>query len=618
MYQYTTRTILLSSVVFLYGCGHQNKRTLPLETPSFPADDKDSETVEEEEETVTPRSAKPKKSEHLRGQVDKNKAGGGRPQLEPPREPEPSPQVIYPVETELDFESIDIAGELAKPQGSLLLERSSQSFGSASANISPSFDQSKQQKIHKQVEDSSQMTEEFTDYGINPFVKATKDKLSTFSIDVDTASYTIGRRKLTEGFLPPYASVRVEEYINYFNYEYSAPQNEPFSVHLEGMPDPFRAERHILRVGLQGKEITPTERPSLRLTFLVDVSGSMSGQDKLPMAQRAMHLLVDTLREDDSISLVTYASGSEVILPPTYGDRKEEIREAIDRLVANGSTSMSSGVDLAYDMAWKSFKDGAENRVVVLSDGDANVGNTSWEDILMHIKGYADRGVTLSTIGFGMGNYKDTQMEQLANKGDGNNYYIDSFDEARRLFVDGFNQTMFTIARDVKLQVEFNPSYVDSYRLIGYENRDIADQDFRNDRVDAGEIGAGHNVTALYELVLHDAKPQGLQAKDMAFVRVRYEQPGGDSNAVERVWKFTESDMAPSAKKSTKSLRLAYSVSVFAEILRRSPHAIGISMSELIAFANAFCDSGNKDEVQFLELLAKAEELGASQFISER
>ena len=457
-------------------------------------------------------------------------------------------------------------------------------------------------------------TEAYVDYGINPFVLANQDKLSTFSIDVDTASYTIARRKLNEGHLPPFESVRVEEFINYFDYNYAPPSVEPFSVHTEVMVDPFRADRHIFSVGLQGKEIDPVDRPALRLTFLVDVSGSMNSVDKLPLAKKAMHLLVDTLREDDSISLVTYASGSEVILQPTYGDKKQQIHDAIDRLNAAGSTAMSSGMDLAYQMAWKSFKQGAENRVVVLSDGDANVGKTSWQDMLKQIKGYADRGVTMSTIGLGMGNYKDSNMEQLANKGDGNNYYVDSFEQARRIFVDGFNQTMFTIARDVKIQVEFNPAYVHSYRLIGYENRDIADQDFRNDRVDAGEVGAGHNVTALYELILHENTAKGLQSKDMSVIRVRYEPPGADTSATERVWSHSIDNIQ---RQGSAQIQLAYCVSAFGEILRRSPYAATISMEKLIAYAERGIPAG-KDQQELLGLMRKAKGLGVEDVISQK
>jgi Ca-activated chloride channel homolog len=460
-------------------------------------------------------------------------------------------------------------------------------------------------------------SEEYTDYGINPFTSAADDAVSTFSIDVDTASYTIARRKLNEGTLPPFSAVRVEEYVNYLDYGYESGEASPFTVDMEAMEDPFREDRHIFRVGVQGMEYTTEDRPTLHLTFLADISGSMTSVDKLPLAQKAMHLMVDEMREDDTVALATYAGAVRRVLAPTSGKNKAEIHAAIDQLTAGGSTAMSSGMDLAYEMAWSRFEPGAENRVVVLSDGDANVGRTGWQDMLSQIKSYADRGVTMSTIGFGMGNYKDTRMEQLSNKGDGNNFYIDSYDQAKRVFVEDFGSSMITIARDVKIQVEFNPELVSSYRLIGYENRDIADKDFRNDRVDAGEVGAGHNVTALYELILTD-KAKRKSGSDMATTRLRYESPGADKAATEKSWTFAAGQAGQDASDASKELRLAYTAGTFAEVLRRSPHASGISMDELIAFGSEAKRRGEKDDQELLELIRKAKSLGAGQFVASR
>ncbi len=449
--------------------------------------------------------------------------------------------------------------------------------------------------------------EEYTDYGINPFVQTSKDALSTFSIDVDTASYSIARRKINEGTLPNYASVRAEEYINYFDYEYdtaSLSQANPFAIDMELMHHPMKEDREILRVGLQGMEYSVDSRPPLHLTFLVDVSGSMSSHDKLPLAKEAMHMLVDTLREDDTVALATYAGNISKVLAPTFGDNRKTIHAAIDRLHSGGSTAMSSGLDLAYEMAWQSFEPGAENRVIVLSDGDANVGRTGWTDMLSQIQSYADRGITMSTMGFGMGNYKDTRMEQLANNGDGSNYYIDSRAQAHRVFVEDFNSTMLNIARDVKIQVEFNPALIQSYRLIGYENRDIADKDFRNDRVDAGEIGSGHNVTALYEIVRTDEYARG----SLVTTRLRYEKPGPDSVASEQSWTLANH----TASRPTHATELAFVAGTFAEILRRSPYASSISMAELKDYAVDVMRRGNKDEQELLSLIQQAEALGAS------
>ena len=456
-------------------------------------------------------------------------------------------------------------------------------------------------------------SEAYTDHGVNPFTIVTQDALSTFSIDVDTASYSIARRKIEEGGLPPQAAVRVEEFVNYFDYDYAEPSSGPFAVHMEAMPDPFRPGHHLLRVGVQGDEISRAERPPVHLTFLADVSGSMSSGDKLPLAKEAMHMLVDGLREDDTVGLCTYAGRVARVLEPTSAANKRAIHDAIEALNSGGSTAMSSGIDIAYEMAWQTFEEGHENRVIIMSDGDANVGNTSWEQMLANIKGYADRGVTVSTIGFGMGNYKDTLMEQLSNNGDGNNYYIDDRDQAQRVFVEELGGTLVTIARDVKIQVEFNTDSVYSYRLIGYENRDIADEDFRNDRVDAGEIGSGHNVTALYDVILRDG-----YARELATVRLRWEAPGADKAATEKAFRFSHSALKETSYLTSRPTRIAYSAATFAEILRGSPHAAEISLERLAQFATKAARSGNSDDMELVELMRRAAALGVQNVASNR
>ncbi|MFT4975569.1 MAG: Ca-activated chloride channel family protein [Myxococcota bacterium] len=458
-------------------------------------------------------------------------------------------------------------------------------------------------------EDRASSTEEYTDYGVNGFTLVDQDALSTFSIDVDTASYTVARRKLTEGGLPPIASVRVEEFVNYFDYEYAPPAysaTHPFNVHFEAFPDPFRAGRHIMRVGVQAKEIPVSERPPLHLTFLVDVSGSMSSADKLPLAQQAMHMLVDTLQEGDTVALATYAGRTAEILQPTDVTNKSAIHEALGALQSGGSTAMSSGLDIAYNMALRSFEEGAENRVIVLSDGDANVGSTGWDSMLGQIKDKANMGITMSTVGLGMGNYRDTLMEQLANNGDGNNYYIDSRQQAQRVFVEEMAGTIFTVARDVKIQVEFNDDSVSAYRLLGYENRDIADRDFRNDRVDAGEIGSGHNVTALYEVILKEG-----YADTLATVRLRYEAPGADKAATEVSFPFPDQALKELDSQAGQNTRIAYAAATFAEILRDSPNTNEMSLDAVIAFAEQARRSGEKDDAELIKLMKKARTLGA-------
>ncbi len=454
--------------------------------------------------------------------------------------------------------------------------------------------------------------ERFTDHGVNPFTVVADDAQSTFGMDVDTASYTVIRKRLIDGQLPATAAVRVEEFVNYFDYGYAAPRDDsPFAVHMSAMPDPFREGRHILSVGVQAKEVDRDEREPVHLTFLVDISGSMSSADKLPLAQTAMHLLVDSLQEEDTVALATYAGATRKVLTPTSAVNKRQIHEAIDRLSAGGSTAMSSGIDIAYEMAWESFEQGHENRVIVLSDGDANVGKTSWDDLLSQIKTYADKGVTLSTIGLGMGNYNDSLMQQLSNKGDGNNYYIDDEEQARRVFVDQLGGTLVTVARDAKIQVEFNPESVYAYRLLGYENRDIADKDFRNDKVDAGEVGAGHSVTALYEVILREG-----YERDLATVRLRWEKPGADvghggKGAVEKSFGFLDHALAERVDQADKDLRIAYAAATFAEVLRQSSEVSELSMDALIAFAKEARRAGEADDVELVKMMERARSLGA-------
>jgi|GEM_PF-666601 len=448
-------------------------------------------------------------------------------------------------------------------------------------------------------------TEGYTNYGVNDMTSTAQDRFSTFSIDVDTGSYTIARRKLNEGMLPPSAAVRVEEFINYFPYEYEAPNGPaPFAVHMEATPNPFQDGHHVLRVGVQAQEVDLSERKPVHLTFLVDVSGSMSSPDKLGLAQRSLRFLVDQLQEGDTVALATYAGRVSAVLEPTDIANRGAVHSAIMGLSSSGSTAMNSGIQLAYRMAQAAYVPNSENRVIVLSDGDANVGPSNHSDILNTIREYANNGITLSTIGFGMGNYQDTMMEQLANQGDGNYSYIDSYDEAKRVFGENLAGTLNVVARDVKLQVEFNPTAVSSYRLIGYENRDIADRDFRNDSVDAGEIGAGHTVTALYDLVL-----TGNDADELATVRVRNKAPGPDSPAVEWLTTMPTSEMVSSFTQATPSMRIAFSAATFAELLRGSPYAAEVSWEDLISLTSQAQRDGIAADDELLSLQQRAASL---------
>ena len=448
-------------------------------------------------------------------------------------------------------------------------------------------------------------SEQYTNHGVNRMTLTEEDALSTFAIDVDTASYAIARRKLQSGYLPPAGAVRVEEFVNYFSYDYPSPRDErPFAVHMEAAPSPYQPGHHLLRVGVKGREQLGQQRPPVRLTFLVDVSGSMSSADKLPLAKEALEFLVGQLGVEDSVAIATYAGRVRRVLAPTPTTKRSRIYRAIDSLGAGGSTAMNSGIDLAYEMAAQAYVEGAENRVVVLSDGDANVGPASHQGILKTIAQHAGQGITLSTIGFGTGNYKDTLMEQLADKGDGNYHYCDSMAEAEKVFGKDLAGTIRTIARDVKIQVEFDPQAVLAYRLVGYENRDVADRDFRNDAVDAGEVGSGHRVTALYDLLLRDDAGEHL-----ATVRLRAKPPGKDAAASEWFTSLTRSSLRDEFAGTSRDYRLATGAAGFADKLRGSQYMEEVGYRQVAAVVRDALRPGHAEDGELLELVERAAEL---------
>ena len=415
------------------------------------------------------------------------------------------------------------------------------------------------------VNDSDYDLTFFQHYGVNPFIDTEDDHLSTFAIDVDTASYTVARRFLDDGNLPDQNAVRVEEFVNFFDQGYEVPTEDAFAIHIEGSPSPFGGANHMLmRVGLQGKELLEEQRQDATLIFTIDISGSMAREDRLDLVKQSLRLLVDELRSDDKVAIVTYGNRGSVLLEPTEGRNKGEILQAIDSVQPGGSTYVEDGLKVAYKLAVEEVEPGRITRVMVLSDGVGNVGNTGSDSILNQIRDYVDQGVTLTTVGFGMGNYNDILMEQLANDGDGAYYYVDTLSEAQRIFVDDLTGTLQFIAKDAKVQVDFNPETVSRYRLLGYENRDVADEDFRNDAVDAGEIGAGHSVTALYELKLRE----GAEGK-LGTVYMRYEDVG--LNEIIEINKELQStDLAVSFEEASARFQLSAVVAEFAEVLRGS------------------------------------------------
>lgn len=440
----------------------------------------------------------------------------------------------------------------------------------------------------------------------NPFTPTTEDALSTFALDVDTASYSTARNYLTNGQLPPPNMARVEEFVNYFDYDYPTPEQGAFGISIDSAPSPFGAEgTQIVRVGIQGKQIESAERSDASLTFVIDVSGSMQDPNRLPLVKQALHLLVDQLRESDQVGIVVYGSEARVVLEHTSAANRDAIKRAIDSLGNEGSTNAEAGLKLAYELAAKNFKTGGINRVILCSDGVANVGATGPDAILTSIRDYAAQGVYLTTVGFGMGSYNDQMMEQLANDGNGNYAYVDTIDEAKRVFVENLTGTLQVIAKDAKVQVDFNPAVVSQYRLLGYENRAVADTDFRNDKVDAGEIGAGHSVTALYEVVL-----TGQGAGTALTVQMRYADP--QSGVVSEISQpFTSEQFGAEFSAASPRLQLAVAVAAFAENMRNSSHAEERPLADVLAIAERIAPqlANDADVQEFVELVRKAQAL---------
>lgn len=420
---------------------------------------------------------------------------------------------------------------------------------------------------------------EFEYYGANPFEDPAREPLSTFAVDVDTGSYTLMRAWLGEGHLPDPDSVRVEEYVNYFDGGYVAPEESTFAVYADGGPTPFWERRNdILRIGLKAREVAERRRQDMSLTLVVDVSGSMSDQGKLAMVQDSLAVLVDELDRFDTVAIVAYNDRAEMILEPTVASEQNAILDAIDDLRAGGTTNAEAGLLLGYELADESFIRDGVNRVVLLSDGVANVGNTGPEQILERIDDQSRRGIDLVTIGVGIETYNDVLLEQLADQGDGWYAYVDTIDEAEHLFRDQLTTSFETVARDVKVQVEFDADYVEEYRLIGFENRDVADEDFRNDDIDAGDINAGHSVTALYEVAL----TRDAYRSDAAFGTVRVRWTDAASGRVEEIDGEVHSGLLVDRfDDSAPEFQLATTVAAYAEVLRDSRWVRGLELDDV-------------------------------------
>ena len=465
-------------------------------------------------------------------------------------------------------------------------------------------------------------TEEYDRIYENEFLEALSNPLSTVSIDVDTASYSNARRYLNDSLLPPQDAVRIEEFINYFNYDYPQPEDEhPFSINVELSEAPWSPDHQLVHIGLQGLDVPKEELPDSNIVFLLDVSGSMNQPTKLPLVKRGFKLLVEQMSERDSVAIVVYAGAAGLVLPPTNGENKAAILEAIENLEAGGSTAGGEGIELAYLVAGENYVQGGNNRVILATDGDFNVGPSSDGELIRLIEEKRDEGIFLSILGFGTGNLKDSKMEQLADKGNGNYAYLDSIREANKVLVSEMAGTLLTIAKDVKIQIEFNPAKVKAYRLIGYENRLLAKEDFADDTKDAGELGAGTAVTFLYEIIPvgadeavrptpelkyqdSEVSDEAEQSNELLTLKLRYKQPDGNESIL---MVHPVLDEAVTRDRTSDNYRFSAAVAEFGMLLRDSSFKGDASYTEVLALAK---DAMGEDEagyrMEFVHLVETA------------
>ena len=463
--------------------------------------------------------------------------------------------------------------------------------------------------------------ETFKEIKENPFVEVSSQPVSTFSVDVDRAAYSNIRRMIQQGTLPPKDAVRIEEMINYFDYDYPTPDAQtpsPLRVSYEQAPAPWSTTHYLLRIGLKTKPLDLSNTPASHLVFLIDVSGSMMDYNKLPLLKSSLKLLLQNLKPQDKVSIVTYASGTQVALEPTSVREREKIEKVLDGLETGGATSGEQGIQLAYEQAHKAFIKGGNNRIILATDGDFNVGINNPNDLKAFIEKQREGGVYLSVLGFGMGNYRDDMSETLADSGNGNYAYIDNLTEAKKVLVNEFGGTLFTVAKDVKLQVEFNPKYVKQYKLLGYENRMLANEDFTNDKKDAGEVGAGHTVTAIYEIVPSDGKvTSSLRYQDsqlneigkgneIAFLKIRYKDPK-QTNAASREVVEPLIFNLKKLSETSEDFRFATAVAEFGLLLRDSEYKAQASYDQVIELAkNAFGRDEEGYRKEFVRLVEGA------------
>jgi Ca-activated chloride channel family protein len=497
------------------------------------------------------------------------------------------------------------------------------SYNTSSTNTSSTAGNTSDTNSWADKEENRAAGERYAQIEENPFLETARAPLSTFSIDVDTASYANVRRFLNQGQLPPKDAVRIEELINYFEYDYPQPVGDvPFSVNTEVAACPWNAKHKIVQIGLQGRKISPDNAPASNLVFLIDVSGSMDSPDKLPLLVDSLRVLVNQLKPQDRVAIVVYAGSSGLALPSTPAANKGEIISALNNLEAGGSTNGGQGIQLAYRIAQENFINGGNNRVILATDGDFNVGVTGDDELVRLIESRRESGVYLSVLGFGTGNTNDSMMEKLADKGNGNYSYIDSENEARKALGEQVAGTLYTIAKDVKIQVEFNPAKVVGYRLIGYENRLLAAKDFNDDKKDAGEIGAGHSVTALYEIVPAGQKVEndGIELKyskvqpaetrfndELLTVKLRYKEPDESQS---RLLTMGLLDRENSIENASDNLKFATAVAQFGLLLRGSRYRGSANFNNVLSLSQSSLGGDLKNyRSEFVDLIEKARRL---------
>ena len=455
-------------------------------------------------------------------------------------------------------------------------------------------------------------TEEYAYLPENDFLSPSTNPLSTFSIDVDNASYTNCRRMITEGSKPPIDAVRSEEFINYFDYNYAIPtKDEVFSVQTEMGDCPWNEKAKLLHIALQGYTVATEKLPPANLVFLIDVSGSMEDENKLPLLKKSFKLLVDKLNADDKVAIVTYAGDERLVLESTSCKNREEIKDAIDNLASGGSTNGAGGINMAYEQAQKGFLKNGNNRVILATDGDFNVGPSSDGELTRIIEEKRDQGVYLTILGFGMGNYKDSKMESLADHGNGNYFYIDDIRESNRVLVSNLAGTLLAIAKDVKIQVEFNPELVSEYRLVGYENRLMNAEDFEDDTKDAGELGAGHTVTAIYEIVPGKSEKSKLKyqavsssgSTELANIKLRYKKPDSDKS---ELIELAVTDKNLSWESNSDNYKFSVAVAGFSLILRESKHIEGFDYDDVLSICKVVKFADEMEKYEFMRLVEEA------------